>query len=362
MNLDDLPPLLFLPPNRVWRTYLGGRTLDRLEGRDAPADSHFPEDWIASTTRAVNPEREHLADEGLSRVAVGGESILLTDLYARFPEHLLGPDHVGRYGTAGGFLLKLLDSAIRLHLQCHPTREFARKHLNAEAGKTEAYVILSTRPEIHDPFIYLGFQHRPTPSELRRAVAAQDETALLSFFEPIPVHPGDVFLVPGGMPHAIGEGVFMIEIMEPTDLAVRLEFVRGGYELPEAARFMGRDLDFAVSMLQYEQLSVQAVRDRFFRQPRPLRKAAGGRELELIGPDATPCFRVKRLAVTSTLAHAEDSFCIAIVSRGSGQVACGDLERPVRFGDRFLIPFGTGEVHYRTDGDMDVVLALPPAA
>jgi mannose-6-phosphate isomerase len=40
-------------------------------------------------------------------------------------------------------------------------------------------------------------------------------------------------MVPGGMPHAIGEGVFMIEVMEPTDFAVRIEFERGGYVLPE---------------------------------------------------------------------------------------------------------------------------------
>jgi len=56
--------ILRLPPNRVWRTYLGGRTLDELASEVgghvpvpafSPADTHFPEDWIASTTRAINP-------------------------------------------------------------------------------------------------------------------------------------------------------------------------------------------------------------------------------------------------------------------------------------------------------------------
>ena len=56
--------ILRLPPNRVWRTYLGGRTLDQLASEVgghvpvpafSPADTHFPEDWIASTTRAINP-------------------------------------------------------------------------------------------------------------------------------------------------------------------------------------------------------------------------------------------------------------------------------------------------------------------
>jgi len=35
--------------------------------------------------------------------------------------------------------------------------------------------------------------------------------------------------IPGGILHAIGEGIFMVEIMEPSDLAVRFEFERAGY-------------------------------------------------------------------------------------------------------------------------------------
>lgn len=358
----ELPALLPLGPNRVWRTYLGGRTLEALGGADAPEDSHRPEDWIASTTRAVNPGTGHPADEGISRVEAGGVSLLLTELYARHPDYMLGPAHLARFGPSGGFLVKFLDSAVRLHLQCHPTREFSRRHLGADAGKTEAYIILSTRPEVHDPYIYLGFQQLPTRSELRRAIADQDEAALSACFESVAVEPGDVFVVPGGMPHAIGEGVFMIEIMEPTDFAVRLEFERGGYVLPEEARFMGRDVDFAVSMLSFEELSVDAVRQRLFQRPRLLRKTAGGRVLELVGAGATPCFRVKKLAVADAMGHSEDSFCIAIVTRGTGRASCGDTQLELEFGDRFLVPFAAGEVVYRTDGDMDVVLALPPQA
>ena len=73
--------LVLLPPHRVWRTYQGGRTLDALAGAAAPADSpapsgvdgHFPEDWIASTTRAVNAGREAII-EGISPARIGGET------------------------------------------------------------------------------------------------------------------------------------------------------------------------------------------------------------------------------------------------------------------------------------------------
>jgi mannose-6-phosphate isomerase len=64
----NIPGILFFESNRVWRTYPGGMNLDRMEGRENPEDSHFPEDWIGSTTNAVNKGREHLKEEGLSRV------------------------------------------------------------------------------------------------------------------------------------------------------------------------------------------------------------------------------------------------------------------------------------------------------
>jgi mannose-6-phosphate isomerase len=76
MNLN-IPDILFFEPNRVWRTYPGGMNLDRMEGRENPADSHFPEDWIGSTTYAVNKGREHLKEEGLSRVHIAGETMTL---------------------------------------------------------------------------------------------------------------------------------------------------------------------------------------------------------------------------------------------------------------------------------------------
>ena len=99
-------------------------------------------------------------------------------------------------------------------------------------------------------------------------IEEQDSDAILACFEKIPIKPGDVFMVPGGMPHAIGEGVFMIEIMEPTDFAVRIEFERGGYVLPEESRFMNRGIDFALSMFNYEPTSVETIKERFFCEPR----------------------------------------------------------------------------------------------
>jgi mannose-6-phosphate isomerase len=78
--------ILRLLPNRVWRTYSGGLMLDRMEGRAAPADGAFPEDWIGSTVRAINPNREHIT-EGLARVVFSGGEAVLGDLVSTDAEY-----------------------------------------------------------------------------------------------------------------------------------------------------------------------------------------------------------------------------------------------------------------------------------
>ncbi len=347
----SIPDFIPLGPNRVWRTYLGGRTLDTLEGKDEPADTHFPEDWIGSTTRAVNLGREEKIEEGLSHVKVDGQDLLLKHLFEQHADKILAPDHVADFGCEMGFLLKFLDSSIRLHIQCHPTIPFAQKHLNSNAGKTEAYVILSTRPEIAEPYIYFGFQRPPSKDEYRQAILNQDSDALLAPFDRLPVKPGDVFLVPGGYPHAIGEGVFMIEVMEPTDFAVRIEFERGGYVLPEAARFMGRDVDFALSMFDYTPLPETEARDRFFGKPRPFADYGDGVEVSLIDERLTDCFNVRRLTVNAAIERPTTGVYTAVVTRGEGRIG-GAMD--VSFADRFLVPACTDKL--RIEGDLELIL------
>lgn len=47
---------VFFSQNRVWRLYTGGALLEQFEGNTNPGDSHFPEEWLASTVCANNGE------------------------------------------------------------------------------------------------------------------------------------------------------------------------------------------------------------------------------------------------------------------------------------------------------------------
>jgi mannose-6-phosphate isomerase len=355
----QLPAMLPLLPNRVWRTYKGGMTLDQMEGKDQPQDSHFPEDWILSTTAAINKGREAYVDEGISRVIIDGREYLLTDLLKQEPQYFLGARHVQQFGSHAGFLLKYLDSSVRLHIQCHPTIAFSQKYLNANAGKTEGYIILGGRENI-DPYIYMGFQRSPDVATFRKAIVDQDTDTILSYFDKIPVKPGDVFLVPGGIPHAIGEGVFMVEIMEPTDFAVRIEFERGGYVLPEEARFMGRDVDFALSMFDFNAYDLKQLQSQFFVQPALIQNVDGNEQWSLFDQRYTSCFRAERIIVKNQLTLVHDSMRVLIVTYGEGQVHGGDMNLSVCQGQRILVPHHTGEIKLVTNSNMEVVNVMPP--
>ena len=56
----------------------------------------------------------------------------------------------------------------------------------------------------------------------RPGSGSQDVAALLAATNRVPVAPGDALLCPAGTPHAIGEGVLLLELQEPTDFSVLL--------------------------------------------------------------------------------------------------------------------------------------------
>jgi len=358
MNPINYHQPFILPPNRVWRTYSGGRVLDQLQGKPDPADSHFPEDWVGSATRAVNPGREHIANEGIGTAqSVDGAVYTMDELYTAAPEKALGAAHVDAFGAQPYLLVKLLDSAMRLHMQAHPSVDWARRHLHAHSGKTEAWWILQTRDA--DAYVYMGFQDPPTPQEWKRIIDAQEIDTMLACFEPIPVSSGDVLLIEGGAPHAIGPGITMVEIQEPTDYVVRCEYAHGGVELPESARTMGLGLDRVLDLFDYTQYPAQAVKERFGPQPRTVAQSETGHEEALLAAPQTDRLEVRRIRSNGAFELAsEDRFSILIVLDGAGTLTADGVELLLTQWSRIFLPAAVDSVSL--EGDLHLARCLPP--
>ena len=205
-----------LAVNTPHRFYRGGERILDFRRLPVPAgfDGRRPEDWVASTTR--------LFAEGGDGLSVLPDGRLLESALAEEPHQWFGPAHLARHGAEPGLLVKLLDAGERLPVHSHPDRQFASSHLGCAHGKTEAWLVVAAEPGAK---VWLGFREDMGTDHLAALVDAQDERLLASLNE-FEVERGDAILVPGGQPHAIGAGVLVVELQEPTDFSVMLEHER----------------------------------------------------------------------------------------------------------------------------------------
>jgi mannose-6-phosphate isomerase len=310
---------LILPPNQFHRFYAGGARIDALRGAPAGEDGR-PEDWIGSTTTAFGEE-----SEGLSRVADGR---LVRDLVDADPEALLGPEHVGRFGADPGLLVKLLDAGERLPVHVHPGRDFARSHLGSRWGKTEAWLILDAEPGAS---VHVGLREPIDAATLRRWVDEQDAGEMLAALRELPVRAGDAILFPAGTLHAIGAGILLLELQEPTDFSVLLEW--DGFQLSPHDGHLKLGWDRALQAL-----------DRHAADP--------PHAAPTLPDEADPYFRAERISGDARALDA--GFSIVVVLDGAGTL--GDL--PLQRGMAVLIPYGAGET--RIEG-VEAIRCRPPA-
>jgi mannose-6-phosphate isomerase len=293
--------------------------LGQLRG-EPEDDGPFPEDWIGSVTAANNPGRAE-PDEGLSRLEDG---TLLRDAVAAEPELWLGAPHVERFGLTTGILVKLLDAAERLPVHAHPDRAFAAAHLDSPFGKTEAWIVLATRDEEAD--LWVGLRETVGRDVFRAWIDRQDTEALLGSLNELRVRAGDVVYVPAGVPHAIGAGVLMAELQEPTDFSLVAEWQ--GFPIEPDDAHLGLGWDVAAQALD-------------LRAHEPVRE---------LPPEAAEFFWADELVEPA------GRFTILLVLEGEGEI---DGE-PARAGDRFAVPAAAEELS--AAGSLRVLRCLAPEA
>lgn len=310
-----------LEPNLLERFYRGGERIARFRGL-APVERR-PEDWVGSATTARGDARV-----GLSTLPDGR---LLRNAVAAEPEAFLGREHVAAFGAEPALLVKLLDAGERLPVHLHPDRAFAREHLGSRFGKAEAWLVLEGGT------LHVGFREDVEPATLRSWFEAQDVEAMLAASNELQVERGDCVYVPAGTPHAIGEGVFMLEVQEPSDLGILVEFER--FTSREGAT-MGLPVETALAATR-----TAAVSDE---------ELASWRRARSLPAESERFFRVE----WSRGGSFDPSFAILVAVDGAGRLEteAGALE--LARGDTVLVPFGAGAGEL-SDG-VEAIRCLPP--
>lgn len=334
------PVPVLLPPNQLPRFYRGGPRIVRLRGASARSDAG-PEDWVGSTTTSLGSDRE-----GLSRLPDGG---YLRDAIDQDPIGFLGPEHARRWGSNLALLVKLLDAGERLAVHFHPGRAFARRELGLPFGKTEAWIIIEAEP---GAVVHLGLKAPVERSTVIRWLTEQDAAAMLGALHEIPVRPGTALFVPAGTLHAIGAGILLVELQEPTDMSVVLEWEQFG--VSDGSEHLGlgweRILDAAdLDASRVEDLLVETGHD-----------ATDEPIADLLPPSAAPYFRAQRITAQGDPVHLDPSLSILVVLEGWLKV-WSESGHPLdlRGGQTALIPHAAGRT--TLDGHASLIRCLPPA-
>lgn len=316
------------PPDRF---YAGGARIAALRGGPAPRGNE-PEDWVASCTTLFG--EDHL---GLTRLPSGQ---LLTDAVREDPETWLGPDHVTAFGADPYLLVKLLDAGQRLPVHAHPDRAWAAEHLGLAHGKTEAWVFLE--PAV----VHLGFRRDVGAAELAGWVVRQDGPAVLEAMHRLAVRAGDAVLVPAGLPHAIGEGALLVELQEPSDLSVLVEWE--GFAIDGAvAGHLGLGFETALTAVDRRGARLAAVER--------LVEADAVTTGPLL-PGAASFFRADRVRGDGGWGA---GFAVVVVVQGNGILSTSGGGRvELTRGETVLLPHAAGAA--RIEGSAELVVCRPP--
>ena len=207
-------------------------------------------------------------------------------------------------------LFKVIDARTRLSVQVHPNEETCG--LTGGDPKSEMWCALSDGP------IYAGLKPGSSPADIEEAVRSGRFEELLVRHE---AKFGDVFYIPGGLVHAIGDGVRLYEVQQSSDTTFRLyDWGRVGDD--------GRPRRLHVK---------EALKAIDYSLPVPEPREA----LE------TPYFRFSRLIVRgkTDLSAGTDEYLAVFAARGD--VIVGG--RPVREGTSILLPPSTGDAFAAED-------------
>lgn len=316
--MAELYPLKFAPilKERVW----GGNALQNKYGKDAPEEKKIGESWEISGLQGDLSvvSNGYLAGNNLEEIA----EVYMGDL--------LGDRIYEKFGKEFPLLIKLIEARDRLSLQVHPDDSIAKERHNAY-GKTEMWYILEADK---NSFIQTGFKDQTGKEEFNSSLKNKSLENLMNTVKP---DAGDVFYIPAGRVHTLGDGVLLAEIQQTSDITYRIhDWDRMG--LDGLAREL--HIDLAEDAIDYT-----ASTDHLVRITPEINK-----ETELL---SCPYFNVNIIKLESTIEKDYskiDSFVVYLCVDGTVEISSGGELFTLSKGETILIPATTEILKLNSEG------------
>lgn len=283
--------LSFVPFNQslLW----GGRKLAEVFGRT------LPEGPVGEAWELVElPEWENVVAEGPHKGKRLGEM---------WRSGALGGAGKGKFP----FLLKWIDAADTLSVQVHPD-EAACARMGRGQPKTEAWYVAQKEA---GATLLMGHHAGLDAATLR--TAAQGNTLKKWLYETEPAV-GDMFLIKAGTIHAIGAGLLLLEVQQPSDTTYRInDWGRVGKD----GKPRQLHLDEAEACIAYDRVGPALAE----------RRGVSG-----------PCFRMQPLSQGARVS--QKGLRVFVADRGEATLGTKGGPVQLRFGDVRVAEPNDGEV------------------
>jgi len=347
MNVYEKP--IFFERNRIFRIYKGGLLFHNFFG-DVAEDGNYPEEWIASCVRAMNLHSDN-EKEGISRIK--GTELYLDDILKQHPQEILGDC------PKWDILVKMLDSGIRLPMQCHPDRAFSQQYFNSEYGKAELWIVIATRENAK---LFIGFNQKIDQATFTRLVEQSliEKECMTKYVNELSVKKGDVYLIPPRTIHAIGYGCLILEVQEPSDWSICPEHWCGDRKSDAYEMYMDLEPEIALKCFDYTFYGDKPI-NLAKKTPRTQEQTPQTLRQIVVDKEDTPFFAVNRLELNNGSLSLTDAPAVYVITEGKGVLTTGKgYEESVSKGDYFLLPhYLKNQCRILSKGHLEAYVCMP---
>jgi mannose-6-phosphate isomerase len=314
----------------------------------------MPRIWGARSLAPIYQEKTNLPEPIGEAWLTGPESKIetgplagpLNQAWQKMPPEWRGADFATQSAPREfPLLVKFLFPTDQLSIQVHPDDAYARQNEAPGAlGKTEMWHVVSAEP---GATLLLGLVPKVDREKFQSAIK---QGALETFFERLPVSPGDTFYVPSGTPHTIGAGMILCEVQQNSDLTYRLyDFHRVDAHGKPRELHVGK----AIAVIDFEHRRGGKV------SPVALPSANDAKKSLLV---ACPYFATERWDI-SAKHHANSDpahFELLVILSGRGSIQWSGGSCSYRQGQCWFIPANLGEFSVVPDSETSILRAYVP--
>ena len=311
MSKTELYPLKFIPILKP--TIWGGKKLGNILNKATGVNETCGESWEISGVEGSISE----VQDGVLK------SEKLTDIIEKYKGSLIGDSVYERFGNQFPLLIKFIDANQDLSIQVHPDDALAKKRHNS-FGKTEMWYVIDAEDGAS---LISGFNKATNRNEY---LDFFNSGRLIELLNREQVTNDDVFFLPAGRVHTIGQGLLIAEIQQTSDITYRIyDFDRVDKDGNKRELHVNEALD-AIDFNFYDDYKTTYDRHKI--------------QVELASCNYFVC---NRIITNNTIAkdyRQIDSFVTLMVLEGSGEFRTAYGSYAYAKGDTYLIPASINEI------------------